>query len=870
MPSVDPALRIYCICGQKMKITPAMYGKPGRCVACRQRIRVPRPDEIPSGAKVIYLREHPEFLRKSPRHLSGKPAEAAESAPRTVSEPESEVPLGETDTGPWVPLDVFPLLHQLCCLDIKIKRRLAGLKGMEPAQSAADKATLLGYRSLLRKAREAVDEALRRALVETQEQLTLVEEQLNEAYVSLRVGDIFYEAYYAKVYPLRTRRERLLRRLHNLRGWLDTREPYVLGPYVDVSLEEIPIEPVHVQLPHDEMLDRPLVAYYIEHLRKQMSELPHVERRLAEAKQVLAQTLQPTEANQQLVHEIEGEHQRILARMEFIRKRLQQVVTDADNDEAAILAHLAVMRTQALAGSFSKTLFQDMEVQLRQTLTDLTQIKQSVLAALSAKTAEELPSLRRTLLERVAKAAPSEGIGVDSWLAWVTAAIAILTSIAPFSHAHVGSNFFAVPVLTTGLFIFAAVFAVVAALPRMQWRALGYSVVWSVGVAAGALYLNETYYALTPVGIALRSDPTWWTSVGVLMLGLTGVLGGMTALGASWPLRSTRKPAVTLAGVAVFSVFFFLSDGFGIFLPSFQWGPADVAVLPPNQGYQVTVPLTNRGLRTAWLRGNPQRVPFPYMVLVDKQAAPNVWSALSVDVEVISGEGSVMLHSAEAVAGVPMYPRSKVDLRFILSEPGVYRVRLASSRPTFPATEQIIEIKSLPGENASAHSEPRQTTTAATANAAAQAPIASTPTPQAVSSDNDENPGGGGGSAPDTGERASAPTVEPASGSASTLDTAENTADADSQGTADAAADVSVPRAGVQYVGVITSPGRLPRFIMNLHYPNGYVERRTVEIGAPLIGDWVIAEFNPTQRTVTVSNGEKLVILKTGEFLPID
>ena len=54
-------LRIYCVCGQKMKVSEEMFGRPGKCIACRQKIRIPYLDELPVGAEEIYLKDHPEF-----------------------------------------------------------------------------------------------------------------------------------------------------------------------------------------------------------------------------------------------------------------------------------------------------------------------------------------------------------------------------------------------------------------------------------------------------------------------------------------------------------------------------------------------------------------------------------------------------------------------------------------------------------------------------------------------------------------------------------------------------------------------------------------------------------------------------------------
>jgi len=90
-------LRIYCICGQKMKVSETMLGLPGKCVACRQKIRIPRADELPletdaNGQRavgVIYLKDHPEFLRKVKRR-----SEIA--ANREIGDPgEEKAPAGE-------------------------------------------------------------------------------------------------------------------------------------------------------------------------------------------------------------------------------------------------------------------------------------------------------------------------------------------------------------------------------------------------------------------------------------------------------------------------------------------------------------------------------------------------------------------------------------------------------------------------------------------------------------------------------------------------------------------------------------------------------------------------------------------------------
>ena len=81
-------LRLYCLCGQKMKITSNMFGKPGKCVACRQKIRIPSREELPAGTHTLYLKDHPEYLRAPKRDVIALPeplADASSDADTTCS-----------------------------------------------------------------------------------------------------------------------------------------------------------------------------------------------------------------------------------------------------------------------------------------------------------------------------------------------------------------------------------------------------------------------------------------------------------------------------------------------------------------------------------------------------------------------------------------------------------------------------------------------------------------------------------------------------------------------------------------------------------------------------------------------------------------
>ncbi|MCL4216026.1 MAG: hypothetical protein KJ052_03335, partial [Candidatus Hydrogenedentes bacterium] len=58
-------VRLFCRCGQKMRITPDMYGRAGRCVSCGQKLWIPRREDIAPNTTRIDLKDHPELLRKT-------------------------------------------------------------------------------------------------------------------------------------------------------------------------------------------------------------------------------------------------------------------------------------------------------------------------------------------------------------------------------------------------------------------------------------------------------------------------------------------------------------------------------------------------------------------------------------------------------------------------------------------------------------------------------------------------------------------------------------------------------------------------------------------------------------------------------------
>jgi len=150
-------IRVYCVCGQKMRGSASMLGRPGKGVACRQKIRIPRLEELPPGTTDIYLRDHPEFLRRSKsRPAVIKEPRGEEKNGEDLGERRDDLSLGEsTDQPEYIALDVLEPLRIMCSFEYGIRRRLEVLRKGTGAADAAERAKLMSYRVLVRNARNA-------------------------------------------------------------------------------------------------------------------------------------------------------------------------------------------------------------------------------------------------------------------------------------------------------------------------------------------------------------------------------------------------------------------------------------------------------------------------------------------------------------------------------------------------------------------------------------------------------------------------------------------------------------------------------------------------------------------------------------------
>jgi len=70
--------------------------------------------------------------------------------------------------------------------------------------------------------------------------------------------------------------------------------------------------------------------------------------------------------------------------------------------------------------------------------------------------------------------------------------------------------------------------------------------------------------------------------------------------------------------------------------------------------------------------------------------------------------------------------------------------------------------------------------------------------------------------------------------------------------------------ATVELRGVLDGQDSDPKFSLILTLPDGTERREQFRLGDKLYGDWIISEFSPAHNTITLYNGEKLLIVERG------
>jgi len=794
-------LRIYCICGQKMRVSSTMFGRPGKCIACRQKIRIPRLDEIPSDSTVVYLKDHPEFLRKPPIPLAFSEVDRFQPhtpAPEDGDEMAISSDDDDADTGPVIPLDPLEPLQVVCSLEASVNQALEAIKRGKASKVGYDKADLPRYRALVKNARNALDDRLRSVLIAASEKLDTVKEDLARASMSVRVGELDYGPYRELVTPLRAERDALERRVHNLRGWLATTDPMLAGGYKRLRLEEVPVTAPEIPEAPPMKATASTCDIHLEDLRRALQEREKAERRIAEWQRMERERALPANEIEEGRLKNEADRVRAAAEVAFLRERMEDVVEDAEGDLKALRSLLEVSRARMKQREISLDAFRALERDLGQAMEDQTKLRELARRALTSNSAADVPRPRSTFLRRFALPESPISTGFDVWLSWGPALFAVICMFVPLTRGQSASNLAVAPALLASLLVFTVVMAVLPLVSMRRIRCAALNLVWVLSTAGGALYLHSALNSISPLGSAMRADSAWYVAPGILMLAITSMLTGLAAAISVIKEPELRRVPPLAAAVLALALYAVFTDGLGVVAPQpVLLEPVYDATPQQDGNYRVLLSVRNDGWRPVWVGGDASKVPAPATLILERNIGTDSWMDMTA--------------TADA-SGVQKYPSFEIaggearTLEYALGA-GTYRVRLVQGRPA----ETISRKFTL-----------------------AEVPITEAPV------------AAGAGMAPSV--PATAAPVAPAVVESAPIG-------------GDDATGAVPPGATVTLQGVINADGKNPRFVLQLKVPGTFPTRPYLTLGSPIIGDWKAAEYNPALNSLTITDGNRLLVL---------
>mgnify|MGYP007061388550 CR=1 FL=1 len=391
-------LRIVCLCGQRMKITPAMYGKAAKCVSCHQKFFLPDSGEISPGMGMLYLKDHKELLRRTgifergapntpekenarqgkhfptldpspepefdpspiltPPKRTGAPASCdsapelpaasvemtADSNPGDISEdlPGDSCGSESADSPSPIrlrekkPFDILEPLRLLCSYQNALDELECQVLATE--DSSAGTPAVDAYRRSLDAVWDRLRDMLKKAHESTQRQLTGIETEINRVMVAFRVGEINLAQYMKQTAQIRASREGLVRYAHHLVAWQRVEDPFLSGGLMDVDLDSFDAENFVLKLPPCPELpaSQTLSELYTRELRDAMRTRAGIEVRLAEWKRIQAERSGSSVSDDITYKEFTAAHKRIDASLCFYRQRLQALLSDAGQDLDAL------------------------------------------------------------------------------------------------------------------------------------------------------------------------------------------------------------------------------------------------------------------------------------------------------------------------------------------------------------------------------------------------------------------------------------------------------------------------------------------------------------------------------------------------------
>lgn len=796
--------RIYCLCGQKMRVAPEMHGKPGKCVACRQRIRVPHVDELPEGCREIHLKDHPEFLRPRPAPQKAAPrSEGTPSPALAASTPVPAEPSAPDGRSEIEPLDILDSLRLVCSFDYIVHKKLDEFRDGQPtAPVHPDKNALMRYRGLARKARERLDEAMRAHLEQTCAQLMNINEQAARAMLAVRVGDMPYEGYVAAACALRERREWIERRKRNLLGWLTVKDPYRAGGLLSVRFEDVPSG--ELELPPEEVSeeDTPLLHRAVESLRAAYAAMAKAELHLREREQLRRENRVGGANLEELRSDRVAARERAQAAIEFHRSRLKQLAQDIDNDLKAIEAHLDVARKRFQSGQWEEGAYHAVEMRLLKAQSDNGRAAALAHRALMARSARDMPNPEGTFLQRLVRP-DKPGIqtfGVDSYLLWA-AGIALAANLMPLAVASQnGADMLFVRGIAVAMFLGAFVSGAIGAIPNRRTRGVLALSFWPVIAIGGAHCIQELRWGMDPLGVALRADPLWYFKPAIAIYAVAAALIGVAGVLASSAFKGWRWLPVPLIAGVLLAALAIVTDGLGAFAarPSVE-GPEEILPVAARPGwYQATFTVRNAGARPLWLGGSYPKEPSAARVMAEREYEDGQWQLAGAPTGTKPPKAPQWLKQNESPV-VMLEAGEAAAVQFLLP-PGDYRVHLVAKVPEDHESFLPFSV----GDGSEFDTEP---------------PDSSAPPEES----------------------------DPQSHEVSSIQAGEN--------------------AEVRLRGVLAGEDRDIVLQVEVTPPGSNPISQRLSVGDPVYGPWRAAEYNASTNKLTLSDGTRFLVLATGETL---
>jgi hypothetical protein len=807
MPTGDVAdLRLFCICGQKMKISAQMFGRSGKCISCKQKIRVPHPDELPEDCTDVYLKDFPQFLRRAKRPPiepdtptdETPPELRLDKRPPDAEDEENMVDLGKgEERADSVALDALDMLRTICSLDQRTRQRLAHLDEDEEA-TEKDRRRVTRRLKKVENVRAALDEELRQRLMEVAIELTTTQEKISEAGLAVRVGELEYGAFQDRATRLRRRREMLEWRQQNLRGWLAVRTAREAGGFVGARVADLPNEAsLRISFPREPAESISMLDWHVEELRNALEQRREAEQLAAEADR---NGQESDEADRVRLAQRKGavtERKRADAAALFHRTRLDQIRADYANDMQAIDAQLTRARGQLQIHEISQAKFGELESTLIKAKTDLSRANRVLAKALSANTSGEVPNPRGTFLDRLA-GSDENGKDKDPWLAWTAGLLLLACVVLPLAGGLSPLSALGQQDALLGVLVWlvggAMILCACALIPNTLGRALAYSGIWLVLILAGASFAHGLASAGGEWGNQVQATGPWWRALGaqVFLVALL-ILAAATAL-AAHALKSARIVAAIVGVLGILSGVGILTDFAGALSPQPVLQVLPGAASADQDGtHERLIVITNEGNRPLWLAATDDR-PYTYTYFLEKQIGSDSWDDVSVPQDLSVGGRDVGTDGI-SMPELRVEPGQSATFHYVLG-PGAYQVEL-EAREGGPTIREAFTLigPTIPDE---------------------------------------------AGDSADTLEEDDAPYTPV----------------------------WQAPPTTVILRATLSAANTEPRFIIEVRYPDGMTRERTVSRGDDVLEGWRVDAYNASDRTVTLSDGRRMLILRRRQ--PVD